>query len=120
MCPGPFSLRSLAGAAAHAGPLTACHNLDRALAGRFVDHFVAEHHRALAVAFGSRLLVGLEDVARLVEALLRDTEDPVEDRDLVGVERPLAVVTEDLAALAELAKALGVAHLDVRAVDDLQ
>ena len=49
-----------------------------------------------------------------------DAEDLVQDRDLVGVQRPLAVVAEDLAALAELAEALGVAHLHVRTVDHLQ
>ena len=45
-------------------------NLMRHLAARLVDHLVAEHHRALAVALGRRLLVGLEDVERAVELLL--------------------------------------------------
>ena len=91
----------------HPGALAARDDLDRDLARRLVDHLVAEHHRALAVAFGRGLLVGLEDVERAVELLLARAEHLVEDRDLVGVQRPLAVVAEDLRALAELAEALG-------------
>src|SRR5256885_2164488 len=69
---------------------------------------------------GCGRLVGLEDVAGPVELLLARREHVVEDRDLVGVQRPLAVEAEDLGAPAVVAEALGVAHLDVRAVDDLQ
>src|SRR5947209_4032224 len=102
-----------------AGALAAGDDLHRHLAGGLIDHLVAEHHCALALALGG-LLVGLEDVPRLVELLLGRREHLVEDRDLVGVQRPFSVVAQDLGALAEVPKAFVVAHLDVRTVDDLQ
>src|SRR3954463_3330119 len=104
----------LATGAREAGALAAHDDLLGDLARRLVDHLVAEHHRALAVALGRRLLVGLENVGRAVELLLAHAEDLVEYRDLVGVQRPLAVVSEDLRALAELAEAFGIAHLHIR------
>ena len=67
-------------AAAHPRALAAGDELRRHLAARLVDHLVAEHHRALAVALGGRLLVGLEDVERVVELLLRRREHLVDDR----------------------------------------
>ena len=47
-------------------------------------------------------------------------EHLVEDRDLVGVQRPLAVVAERAGALAVVAEAVGVADVEVGPVDDLQ
>ena len=69
----------------------------------------------------SGLLVGLEDVERPVELLLGRREHLVDDRHLVGVQRPLAVVAEDAGPrIAEVAQAVEVADLQVRAVDHLQ
>src|SRR4029079_12878841 len=90
--PAPPPRSVLLRAAAQARAFAARHELDRDLARRLVDHLVAEHHRALALALGRGLLVRLEDVARVIELLLADAEDLVQDRDLVGVQRPLAVV----------------------------
>src|SRR5437660_8703166 len=97
-----------------AGPLTPGDHFDSDLARGLVDHLVAEHDGALALAL-RRQAVGIEDVPRPVELLLVRGEHLVEDRDLVGVEGPLAVVTEDLRALAEASEAVVVAHLDVGA-----
>src|SRR5437588_2404928 len=99
--------------------LAPCDDLHRHLARRLVDHLVAEHHRTLALALGG-LLIGLEHVPRLVELLLVRREHLVENRHLIGVQGPLAVVSEDLCALAEVPEPLVVADLDVRPVDDLQ
>src|SRR5437762_1127040 len=73
-----------------AGALAAGDELDRHLAARLVDHLVAEHHGAIALVLGGDA-VGLEDVVGPVELLLGGAELLVEDRDLVGVQRPLAV-----------------------------
>src|SRR5690349_16453619 len=54
-----FSGSRVGGATGQSCPLAPSHELDRHLAAGFVDHLVAEHHRAHAVALG-RLLVGLE------------------------------------------------------------
>src|SRR5579862_2296597 len=81
------------------GPLPSGDELDRHLAARLIDHLVAEHHRAHALALG-RLPVGVKDGARPVELLLGRAVDLVEDRHLVWVQRPLAVVAEDLGAVA--------------------
>ena len=96
------------------------HELGRHLPRCLVDHLVAEHDRALALALGRRLLVGVEDVPRAVELLLRRREELVEDVDLVGVQRPLAVVAEHLRALAVVAERVGLADLQERAVDHLE
>src|SRR5438270_3336301 len=111
--------RALLRTSGEARPLATGHHLDRHLAGRLVDHLVAEHHCTLALALG-RLAVGVEDVPRPVELLLVGREDLVEDRDLVGMEGPLAVVPKDLGPLAAVTDALVVAHLDVGPVDHLQ
>src|SRR5437588_2811834 len=102
-----------------AGPLAAGDDLDCNLPRSLVDHLVAEHDGALAIALRG-LAVGVEDVPRPVELLLVRGEDLVEDRDLVGMQSPLTVVAEDLGALAEVPEALAVAHLDVGTVDHLQ
>src|SRR5947207_2070523 len=54
-------------AARHPGPLAATHELRGHLAAGLVDHLVAEHHRAAALALGRRLLVRLEEVEGVVE-----------------------------------------------------
>ena len=100
--------------------LAAPHELGRHLPRRLVDHLVAEHHGALALALGGRLLVGVEDVPRAVELLLRRREQLVEDVDLVGMQRPLAVVAEHLRALAVVTERVGLADLQERAVDHLE
>jgi hypothetical protein len=104
---------------AEAGALAASDELDGHLAGGLVDHLVAEHHRALAVAL-SGLLVGLEDVPCPIELLLRRREQLVQDGHLVRVEGPLAVVAEHLGALAVVAEGVLVADLEERTVDRLQ
>src|SRR4029453_4081033 len=58
------------GAASHPRALAASDELRRHLAAGLVDHLVPEHDRALALtraALGRRLLVGVEDVPRMVE-----------------------------------------------------
>src|SRR3954447_7179549 len=101
------------------GALAPGDELHRHLARGLVNHLVAEHDRTLALALGG-LAVGVEDVPRPVELLLRRAEHLVENRDLVGVQGPLAVVAEDLRALAELPEPFVVADLHVGPVDDLQ
>src|SRR5438874_5031190 len=110
---GTCQRKGSAGTAAQPRPLAPAHDLDGHLARRLVDHLVAEHHRALALAFGRRLLVCVEDVVGPVELLLRRREHLVEDRDLIGVQGPFAVVAQDLGAAAEVAETLGVAHAHV-------
>ena len=55
--------------------------LDRDFAGCLVDHLVAEHHRALAIALGGGLLVRLEDVARAAGVSLATVDRVVNRRD---------------------------------------
>src|SRR3954447_13585949 len=88
----PRSVRLPARAARHAGALAPGHELGRHLAARPVAYLVTEHNRAAPVAFRRRLLVGLEDVERVVELLLRGREHLVDHRNLARVQRPLAVV----------------------------
>src|SRR5262249_2113811 len=111
------------GAAGHAGALAAAQELRGHLAAGLVDHLVAEHDRAPAlagVALGRRLLVRLEEVDGVVELLLRGREHLVDDRHLVGMQRPLAVVAENAGPHRVLAQSVELADLEVRAVDDLE
>ena len=107
------------GAAAQPGALAAADELEGDLAAGLVDHLVAEHDRALAVLLGG-LAVGLEDVEGPVELLLGGRVDLVEHGDLVRGERPLAVVAEHARAHGVVAQRVELAHLEERAVDDLQ
>ena len=115
----PGSASGLLRRPGQAGPLAPPHELGRHLAAGLVDHLVAEHHRALALALGG-VLVGLEDVPGLVELLLGRAEDLVDDGDLVGVQGPLAVVAEDAGPHAVVAEGVLVADLEERPVDDLE
>ena len=67
-----------------------------------------------------RELVGLEDAHGPLVRLGRRREDLVAERDLVGMQRPLAVEAEQLRATRDGAEALGIADLRVRPVDRLQ
>ncbi len=77
--------------------------LERHLAAGLVDHLSAEHRGTLALALG-RLLVGVEDRPGPVELLLGRREHLVQDRDLVRVDRPFAVVAERVRPAAVLAE----------------
>src|SRR5687768_14192471 len=106
--PGPASVGAVGGGrAGEAGPLAAADELGGHLAGGLVDHLVAEHDRTLALALGGHL-VGVEDLPRLVELLLGGREDLVDDADLVGVQRPLAVEAEDAGPHAVVTKGVAV------------
>jgi len=72
--------------------------LDRHLATPLVDHLLAEHDGAFALALG-RFLVGIQNRPCPVELLLGRREHLVQDRDLVRVERPLAVIARMCARL---------------------
>ena len=65
-------------------------------------------------------MVGIENCARTIELFLRRREHLVEDRHLVGVQRPFAVVAEGACALAVIAEAVSVTDVQVRSVDHLQ
>src|SRR5438876_7335010 len=105
-------------AAAEPCPFATGDDLDGDLAGRLVDHLVAEHHRAPAVLLGSGP-VGVEDVPGPVELLLTGREHLVENRHLVGVKSPLAVVAEDLRPSGELAEPFRIAHPNIGSVADM-
>ena len=91
------------------------------LAGGLVDHLVAEHRRALGAAgLRGAPVVGVQDQLGVVVVLLRGGEDLVGGGDLVRVQHPLAVEAQGGGPAGHLAVAVGVADLQVGAVDGLQ
>ena len=66
-----------------------------------------------------RVAIGGENLLRALELALRRRVDLVADRDLIRVDRPLAVVAEQARAARGLAEAVEVADRRVRAVDRL-
>src|SRR5688500_5041942 len=93
--------------------------LDGHLARGLVDHLGAEHHGPGALDVCG-VLVGLEECLRLVELLLRRSEDLVRDADLAGVQSPLAVVAEAPRPHRHLAVSVGVLDQEVGTIDRLQ
>src|SRR5258708_515017 len=112
----PFALttreRDSRRATRHPCPLAPADELRGHLAARLVDHLVAEHHRTPTLALGRRLLVRLEKVPRVVELLLGRRVHLVDHADLVGMERPLPVVTEDARAHRVVAQPFELANLE--------
>ena len=86
------------------------------LAGRLVDHLVAEHHRAGLLDLGG-VPVRVQDQLGPVVALLVRREDLVDHVHLPGMQHPLAVVAQGRGAGRVLAQPFDVADGQVRAVD---
>ena len=103
----------------HAGRAAALDDRERHLPRGLVDHLALEHHGARPVDLG-RGAVGVEDPLGPVELVLRRRVDLVADRDLVGVDRPLAVEAEPARAPRRAREAVEVADRRVRPVDRLE
>src|SRR5437870_1451798 len=110
---------AIPGSSFHAQRLPAINHRAREPPRSPVDHLVAEHHGADLV-HGDRRAIRLEDRRCLIELLLRGSEDIVEDSDLRGVQRPLAIESETARPQGRGAKSVEVADLRVRPVDRLQ
>ena len=99
-------------------PLTFLGCDHRELPAGFVDHLVAEHHRARPFDL-CRRRENLEDVQSAVEVALVFGVDLVGRVNLCGVENPLAVESDGSRSFRGLAKAIEIRNLAVWAVDQI-
>src|SRR5262245_24511659 len=101
------------------GPLAAGDHLGRHLPRGLVHHLVAEADRPSPLVAGGGIQ-GVQDGGRVVELRLRGRERLVDDRDLVGVDGPLAVDAQRPGPPAVVPQPVEVADPQVGAVHDLQ